>query len=346
MVYGDPEPVRMFLPLFQTLTLENFHWKGATTDQQGNTIDIDVTIKKVELDQSIPYPNPNLNAKNVDFHLTIGDLADVIVRANKLSGRIEYERTYMDMNALNITAVLEGNVELGVYATVLPWPLPLKYVLYSFTGDRIRFSMVVVKPIEVSITKPLDGTTVQGYQDIVATIKTAPGISAENVRWEVDGQWGPMHPVGGGVWKGDWPSHHTWNGWHSLVVRADGVDRKSGYEFRYPAEARINVEVDNPWVVSYVQYPDRKEEFGLEIGTSEGPRWTRFNFCPWVGYTLNAPPYWWDGNIKFKCWTIEGTGWSSGDPTLTIDATVLGMLFDASGRARQLECVYVPAPPP
>ncbi len=346
VLYSDPDPAGMILPLFQYVALNDFEWHGTTKDSEGNDIGVDVLLGTVMFDQGIPYPDPNLMAGDVDFHLTIAPphdtpVADILVRAENLLGRVDFGfNDEYGMNALNVTAVLEGEVELSVFVTILPFP-GLARVLYSYTGERIRFSMLVVKPIEVSVETPSDGARVQGDQEIVATVATAKGISAENVRWEVDEQWGPMHyDEGSGLWRGVWPSYHTGNGWHNLVVKADGVERKPGYEFRYPAEARINVEVDNPWVVAYVVKDGWKEEFGLEIGTPEGPRWTSFHFWPWVDYTLQAPEYWMDGSVRFRCWVIEGTE-ISGNPTLTFNATLLEMLVDG-GSARQLECIYEP----
>jgi len=268
--------------------------------------------------------------------------------------------TYMDMfPAVNITGVLTGNVEVSLRFAVLPLP-GLELALYQFKGDQLIISVCCIKPMDVTIERPSNGEKVNGDVQIQALVKAVPAISVDNVHGWIDGFENPVrmqYNEATGLWEGVWQSYNggKGNGWYGLNVKAECVEWKSGQQFRYADQDRINVEVNNPWVSSYVRRDWGLEWFGglpvnLVHGSASWGRGTTFNFWPSIGLSLTAPEYYWDGNIRFSCWRIDdefgNPQYESYNPTLTIDGEVFDKLFDGGGRARELKCIYEQVPPP
>lgn len=355
LIYGDPEPIRPALNLFQYVTAQNIEWRGAMADPQGTPISVDVKITSVKF-QKLTEDNYNGNVTGLNVRVDVGDLFNVFVKADKVNVKMTFW-TYMDMfPALNITGVLTGSVEVSIRIAVLPFP-GLELALYYFKGDQFIISLCSIKPMDVIIEKPLNGERVSGDVKIQALVKAVPALTVNVQGWIFEKDVVQMqYNETNGLWEGVLKSYNVGNGKFDLNVRAEGVEWKGGQEFRYYYQDRINVEINNPWVNSYVQNPDGSMGCfgGLEIKFDyESWHWSRgtgFNFWPSEGLSLTAPEYWSDGNIMFNCWRIDDENGNklleSFNPTLNITPEIFGMLFDGGGRARELKCIYVQVPPP
>jgi hypothetical protein len=151
---------------------------------------------------------------------------------------------------------------------------------------------------------------------------------------------------GNGLWECVWQTLHTGNGGHNLNVHAEAVDREGGQEIaRYQSNVGVWVEVNNPWVNSYVDRGQGLEGFGgLEVILTQGSNsWKQgTGFQIWLGLQLEAPQSWADGQLQFHCWRIKD--FEDGNPTLTITQEVFDKLFGGGGNALELKCIYVPTP--
>jgi len=356
IIYADPEPGRPTLNIFQYVTAQNIQWRTAITDPQGNPINIDFKLASV-LFQKLDEDHFVGNAKGLDVRVSMGDLFNIFARADNVDVNFTFWR-YMDMfPALNATGVLTGRVELSISVSILPFP-GLSQVLYSYKGDKFVISYCFIKPIDVTIETPSNGAMISGDVKIQALVKSVPDIMVNNVHGWIDGYERPVpmqYNEGSGLWEGVFQSYNVGNGWRGLNVRAEGVESKGGQEFRYYDQDRVNVEINNPWVSSFVRRDWGLEQFGglmvdLVYESASWKAGTTFNFWPWEGLSLTAPEYWWDGNIRFDCWRIDDKNGNilleSFNPTLNITPEIFGMLFDGGGRARELKCIYVQAPPP
>jgi hypothetical protein len=352
VVYGDPQPLRPTMELFQYVAAQNIEWRGTSSDPQGNPVNVDFKLGEMEFGKLDEY-NFDGTASGLDSHVSVDDLLDVTVRADNIAVNMTFW-TYLDMfPAVNITGVLTGNVFVRLSVAVLPFP-GLDFALYEYSGDRFSVSICVLKPMNLVIEAPEDGQRVQGDVMIQALIQAVPDISVENVMCDTDyGEGIPMYfNEASGRWEGFWKSYYSGNRWTELRVHAEGVERKSGQEFRYPYDSRVKVEVDNPFVNSYVRKDEQSLEWfgGLKIGFNLGSKsWdieTGFNFWPSVDLSLTAQEYWWDGGIRFNSWRIDDEQGSplfeSFDVTLEVNQGILDMLIDGGGRARELKCIYVP----
>jgi len=356
LIYADPEGGRQALNLFQYVTAQNIEWRGTSTDPQGNPININVKMTSVNFEK-LDENNYRGNVKGLVVRFSIGDLINVFVKADNVNVSMAFWN-YMDtFPAFNATGLLTGNVEVRLSIAVLPF-MGLEQALYEYAGDQFSISYCIIKPIDVTIEKPSNGEKVNGDVKIQALVKAVPALTVDNVHCWVDGMERPVqmqyNPTSG-LWEGVWQTYNVGNGWRGLNVRAEGVEWKSGQQFRYSDQDRIDVEIDNPWVSSYVRRDWGLEWFGdlkvnLVCDSASWMRGTTFNFWPSIGLSLTAPEYYWDGNIRFTCWRIDdkfGTPlYESYNPTLTIDEAVFSALFDGEGRARELKCIYEQVPPP
>ena len=352
-LYGDPEGARGAFEMFQYVELHSLTWRGALPKPyplppgppppEG---DIELELSYGEF-QKIEDNRWTGKVEELNVHVVANDLVNVVVQADNVDVELEFWTSQNDLPALNLTAELTGNVYIYLFAAVLPIQ-GLQLALYEFSGDYFVISVSVIKPIEVTIVNPLDGIMVNGDVEIEAEVKTAPGISIENVEcWTENLKEGMWYDGTDDLWKAVWPSYYTGNGWHELVVRAEGVEDKAGTTFRHPGEDRIKVEVNNPWVESSLIKPDGWEEWidrleiKLEYKTWTWPMETPFNFYPWIGLNLTVPEQLWDDpSIPFDCWKIEDEFVSS-EPRLTITEDIHNQLFDGDGKARPLRCIYV-----
>jgi hypothetical protein len=354
LIYSDPEPSRPVLDLFQYVAAQNIEWRGTTTDPQGNTISINVKITSVKF-QKLSENNHIGNATGLNIRVDIGDLLNVFVKADKVDVNLTYW-SYLDMfPAVNATGVLTGNVEVSFRFAVLPLP-GLELAVYQYKGDQFIISLCCIKPMDVTITAPSNGERISGDIKIQALVKTVPALSVDNVHCWIDDYKMPMQYNEASVlWEGVFQSYNTGNGWRDLNVRAECVEWKGGQEFRYYDQDRINVEINNPWVNSYVKRDWGLEGFGglridLVYDSASWMMGTGFHFWPREGLSLTAPEYWWDGKIRFICWRIDDENGNplleSFSPTLNITPEIVAMLFDSGGRARELKCIYEEVPPP
>jgi hypothetical protein len=354
IIYGDPEPARPTLNLFQYVTAQNIEWRGSMTDPQGNPVSVNVKITSVKF-QKLSEDDYIGNVTGLNIRVDVGDLLNVFVKADKVDVTMTFW-TYMDMfSAVNATGVLTGNVEVSLNFAVLPLP-GLELALYQYKGDKFIVSLCLIKPIDVTIVEPSDGERISGDVKIQALVKAVPAINVDNVHGWIDEYKMPMQYNGtSGHWEGILQTHNVENGWRDLNVRAEGVEWKSGQEFRYYAQDRINVEINNPWVSSSVKRDWGLEMFGglridLVYGSASWMMGTGFHFWPREGLSLTAPENWWDGKLRFICWRIDD---ENGNPvlesfqqTLNITPEIVAMLFDGGGRARELKCIYEEGPPP
>jgi hypothetical protein len=355
LIYVDPEPSRPVLDLFQYVAAQNIEWRGTTiADPQGNIVSINVKITSVKF-QKLSEDNGVGNATGLNVRVNVGDLLNVFVKADKVDFNLTYW-SYLDtFPALNITGVLTGNVEVSFYFAVLPLP-GLELALYQYKGDQFSISLCLIKPIDVTITAPSNGERISGDVKIQASVKTVPALSVDNVHCWIDGYKMPMqYNETSGLWESIFQSYNTGNGWHDLNVGAECIEWKSGQEFRYYYQDRINVEINNPWVNSYIMRDGGLEGFGglkvnLVYDSTSWTMGTSFNFWSQEGLSLKAPEYWWDGKIRFICWRIDDENGNplleSPDLTLNITLEIVGKLFDSDGRARELKCIYEEVPPP
>lgn len=355
-IYGDPEGSRQAFDLFQYFTTKDLEWRGAMMDPQGNTVDIGLNLTSVTFEK-LDADNYALAAEDVAFQLGIADMVNALVKADNVNIDITFW-TYMDLPALNITAVLVDDVEVSLFLAVLPLP-GLKQALYQYKGDLYIISICIIKPIEVTIVNPSEGDRVNGDVNIQALVKTAPGISVEHADWwtdkkEENGHFeGPMEFTGNSLWEGVWHSYHGGNGWYEVWVGAEGIQEgiEGGFAPRYGDGDLITVEVDNPpfEVHAYLETaPGMFDEiFGLmmewwyhEEHETVG---TPFDVPRRIGSGLMAPgELEWDGGpIHFERWIIRDGGeimFEHWDPNLEVNQEILGMLWN-----RQLECIYKPA---
>ena len=352
VVYGDPQPIRQGMDLFQFVTAQNIEWRGTSTDPQGNAVNVAFKLGSVNFGKLNEY-NYNGNASGLDAHVSVDDLLDVAVKADKVDVNMTFW-TYMDMfPAVNITGMLTGNVYVSLSVSVLPFP-GLDLALYAYSGDRFSVSICIMKPMNLAIETPANGQRVRGDVMVQALIQAVPEISVENVMCRTDyGEQIPMsYNEGNGLWECVWRSYNSGNGWHGLNVHAEGVVRKNGQEFRYPYGTGINVEVDSPFLNSYVSKQQGLEMFGglridLRFDSNSWSMQTGFNFWPAVGLNLTAQEYWMDGNVRFDCWMIKDEQgielFQSSDLTLEVTEEISNMLANGEGRARELKCVYIPS---
>jgi hypothetical protein len=342
------------MELFQYVTAQNIEWRGTSTslDPQGNTLDVDFKLGDVKFGK-LNEDNFNGTASGLNSHFSVDELIDVTVRADNIAVNMTFW-TYLDMfPAVNITGVLTGNVYVRLSIAVLPI-LGLDLALYEYSGDRFSVSICAIKPMNVVIETPENGQTVRGDVMVQALIQAVPELSVENVMcWIDSGEKIPMsYNEASGRWECIWKSYNSGNRWTELGVHAEGVVRESGQEFRYPFDSKIKVEVDNPFLNSYVQKDQWSlEMFGglmiqLNLDSSSWQQGTGFNFWPSVGLSLEAPEYYWDGNIRFSSWRIDdeqgNTLFESFDRMLVVDQGISDTLINGGGRARELKCIYVP----
>jgi len=353
VVYGDPQPLRPSMELFQYVTAQNIEWRGTSTslDPQGNTLNVAFKLGKVTFGKLNEY-NFNGTASGLDSHMSIGDLLDVTIKADNIVVNMTFW-TYLDtFPAVNITGVLTGNVYVRLSIAVLPFP-GLDLALYEYSGDQFSVSICAIKPLNLVIEAPENGQRVRGDVMVQALIQAVPELSVENVMcWIDSGEKIPMsYNEANGRWECVWKSYNSGNRWTELGVHAEGVARKSGQEFRYPFDSRIKVEVDNPFVNSYLQRDQWLEGFGglmikLNLDSSTWKQGTGFNFWPSVGLNLEAPEFYWDGNIRFNSWRIDdeqgNTLFESFDLTLGVTQEISDTLINGGGRARELKCIYMP----
>lgn len=292
------------------------------------------------------------NVTGLNIRVDVGDLLNVFVKADKVDVTMSFW-TYMDMfPAVNATGVLTGNVEVSLHFAVLPLP-GLELALYQYKGDKFIISLCCIKPIDVTIVEPSDGERISGDVKIKALVKVVPAINVNNVQGWID-EYNMQVPMQynetSGHWEGILQTYNVGkNGWHDLNVKAEGVEWKGGQELRYYDQDRINVEINNPWVSSFVKRDWGLEGFGgLKVDLAyDSASWmieTRFHFWPREGLSLMAPEYWWDGKLRFSCWRIDDENGNplleSSHPTLNITPEIVAMLFDGGGRARELKCIY------
>jgi hypothetical protein len=197
---------------------------------------------------------------------------------------------------------------------------------------------------------PANNQKVGGDIMIQALIQVVPELSLENVWFKTDyGENMPMqYNQGNGLWECVWQTYHTNNGGHNINVHAEAVDRNGGQEIaRYPSDAGVWVQVQNPWVNSYMDKGQGLEGFGLELQlTQDSNSWKQGTGFPiWLGLQLEAPQNWADNQLQFNSWRIDGDQgpvFQDGNPTLTVTQEVFDKLFDGGGNARELKCIYTP----
>jgi len=350
IIYLDPEPARPTINMFQYVTAQNIQWRTTTTDQMGNLINIDFNLGSV-LFQKLSEDNFVGTATGLNVLASVSDLFNIWVKADNLNVDLLFWR-YADMPALNVTGVGTDNVVVSLSVDILPLP-GLSLVAYEYMGDRFIFRYCFIKPIDVTIEQPSAGELVSGDVNVQALVKHAPEITVDNVMfWAADRKI-PMHYNGGsGRWECVWSSYRMGNGKVGIGVRAEGFDSEAPQN-RYFDQKGFEVEVNNPWVQSYVlRNGGWLDGFGgLMINGQYGPiswqRGTVFNFWPRIDLSMTALGGWdYGGPIGFHCWRIDDesgtTIFVSDNPTLTINAEVQGKLFNSEGRARELKCIYVP----
>jgi len=352
IIYLDPEPARPTLNMFQYVTAQNIQWRTTTTDQMGNLINIDFNLGSV-LFQKLSEDNFVGTATGLNVLASVSDLFNIRVKADNVNVDLLFWR-YADMPALNVTGVLTGNVEVSLSVAVLPLP-GLSLVAYEYKGDRFIIRFCFIKPIEVTMEQPSHGARVSGDVHVQALVKHAPEITVDKrgvicgtPNEQIQMHYNEMN----GRWECVWQSYNVGNGRYGIGVRAEGFDQSTPQN-RYSDQKGIEVEVNNPWVQSYVlKNGGWLEAFGgLMINGQYGPiswqRGTVFNFWPRIDLSMTAPGGWdYGGPIGFHCWRIDDesgkTIFVSDNPTLTINAEVQGKLFNSEGRARELKCIYVP----
>jgi len=352
IIYLDPEPARPTLNMFQYVTAQNIQWRTTTTDQMGNLINIDFKLGSVSF-QKLSEDNFVGTATGLNVLASVSDVFNIRVKADNVNVDLLFWR-YADMPALNATGVLTGNVEISLSVAVLPLP-GLSLVAYEYKGDRFIIRYCFIKPIDVTIEKPSAGEMVSGDVNIQALVKHAPEITVDNVMFSAPNGKIPMHfNEMNGRWECIWQSYNVGNGKAGIGVRAEGFEQKPGApQYRYSDQKGIEVEVNNPWVQSFVlRNGGWLEAFGgLMVNLQYGPRsWQRgtgFDFWPRIDLNMTAPGVWdYGGKIGFHCWRIDDesgtTIFESYNPTLTINAEVQSKLFNSEGRARELKCIYMP----
>ena len=351
LIYGgDPTSLRQGLELFQLVKAQNIEWSGASTDGQGHPVNVAFKLGSVNF-AKLNADTFNGTATALDSHVSIDDLIDVTVRADTVNVNITFW-TYMDtFPAINITGVLTGNVYVKLSVQVLPIQ-GLDFAFYEFSGDKFTMNVCSIKPVNMILQAPANNQKVGGDVMVQALIQVVPELSLENVWFKTDyGENMPMqYNEGNGLWECIWQTYHAGNGGHNLNVHAEAVDREGGQEIaRYPIDGGVWVEVNNPWVNSYMDKGQGLEGFGgLNVKLTQGSNsWSQGTGFPiWLGLQLEAPQYWADGQMQFNCWRIDdqGTIFQDDNPTLTITQEVFDKLFDGGGNARELRCIYTPTP--
>jgi hypothetical protein len=351
VVYGgDPQPFRQSLELFQLVKAQNIEWSGTSTDGQGNPVNIAFKLGSVNF-AKLNANTFNGTATALNSHVSIDDLIDVTVRADTVNVNITFW-TYMgSFPAINVTGVLTGSVYVKMSVQVLPIH-GLDFAFYESSGDKFTVNICSIKPVNMILQAPTNNQKVGGDVMVQALIQAVPELSLENVWFGTDyGENMPMRfNEGNGLWECVWQTYHVGNGGHNIKVHAEAVDREGGQEIaRYASDAGVWVEVNNPWVNSYMDKGQGLEGFGgLEVRlTQDSNSWSQGTGFPiWLGLKLEAPQSWADGQMQFNCWRIDdqGTIFQDGNPTLTITQEVFGMLFDGAGNARELKCIYLPNP--
>ena len=351
LIYGgDPQPLRQGIELFQLVKAQNIEWKGASTDGQGNPVNIDFKLG------SVSFAKLNTNTFNgtataLNSHVSIDNLIDVTVRADTVNVTITFW-SYMDtFPAVNITGALAGNVYVKMSVQVLPIQ-GLDFAFYESSGDKFTVNICSIKPMNLVLQAPTNNQKVGGDIMVQALVQVVPELSLENVRFGTDyGENMPMqYNQGNGLYECVWQTYHCGNGGHNLNVHAEAVDRNGGQEIaRYPSDAGVWVQVQNPWVNSYVDKGQGLEGFGLELKLTQGSNsWKQGTGFPiWLGLQLEAPQNWADNQLQFNSWRIDGDQgpvFQDGNPTLTVTQEVFDKLFDGGGNARELKCIYVPTP--
>jgi len=350
VAYGEP-PTPQAMDLFQYVTAQNIEWKGTSQDPTGNPININFKLSSVKF-QKLAQDKFAGNATGLDSHISLNDLFDILVKADKINVNVTFWTYLNTFPAFNVTGQLTGNVEVRLSLAVLPL-FGLDAALYEYKGDQFSISICVIKPMQVTIEKPTQGETVSGDVPIQALIRVVPALTLENVQCWVSNGWNmPInYNVTSGLWEAVWPSYNSGNGPLDVHVRATGVVWKSGQKISYSGEDGKSVQVNNPWVNSYVDKEGQMEMFGglqvtLSIESMTFMRQTTFNFYPWTGLSLTADEYSMNGNVKFNCWRIfdeQGNMlFNSFDRTLTISGAISSELFNGGGGARELQCIYAP----
>jgi len=352
LIYGgDPQPLRQGLDLFQLVKAQNIEWKGTSTDGQGNPVNVDFKVGSVGFGK-INENKFNGNATVLNAHFSLDNLIDVTVRADTVNVNMTFW-TYMGtFPAVNITGVLTGNVYVKMSVQVLPIQ-GVDFAFYESSGDMFTVNICSIKPMNMAIQAPLNNQKVGGDIMVQALMQVVPDLSLENVMFGTDyGENMPMqYNEGNGLWECVWQTYQAGNGGHNLNVHAEAVDREGGQEIaRYQSNVGVWVEVNNPWVNSYVDKGQGLEGFGgLQVKlTQDSNSWNQgTGFQIWLGLQLEAPQSWADGQLQFNCWRIEdqGTIFEDGNPTLTITQEVFDKLFDGGGNARELKCIYMPTQP-
>ncbi len=307
---GDPQSLRQSLELFQLVKAQNIQWSGASTDGQGNPVNVAFKLGSVNF-AKLNANTFNGTATALDSHVSINNLIDVTVRADTVNVTITFW-TYMDtFPAINITGVLTGNVYVKMSVQVLPIQ-GLDFAFYESSGDKFTVNICSIKPMNMILQAPTNNQKVGGDVTVQALIQVVPELSLENVRFGTDyGDNMPMqYNQGNGLWECVWQTYHAGNGGHNLNVHAEAVDRKGGQEIaRYPSDAGVWVEVNNPSVNSYMDKGQGLEGFGgLQVKLTQGSNsWNQGTGFPiWLGLQLEAPQHWADGQLQFNCWRIDG----------------------------------------
>ena len=347
-MYGDPESSRQVLGLFEYFKTENLEWRGTFPPGPAPSppIDISLNLSSVEF-QQVNEDYYALAASYLEFHMGGPDFVDVLVKADDVDADLEY-CACMDLPALNVTVVLAGNVEVSLSVSVLPLP-GLMQAVYQYKGDTYIIHLCILKPLEVTITAPSEGDWVGDDVAVWASVKTAPGIRVDNVRYWADGEghfedqmW---YNEVDGRWEGTWPTYYQGNGDCKLVVRAEGVQENVQGGMGFSAENAIGLQVDNGLipVSAYVDNTPVNLQINWWHREDGGTETTPFEFQRWIDSGLAAPGEWdlGEGNmIHFDRWIIEENGnivWQNGDTNLGLHQDMLRMLY-----GRQLKCIYKP----
>ena len=352
--YGFVEESRFMLDLFEYFTTQNLQWRGATTDPQGNSINVGLNLSFVEF-QKLDPDNYGLEAQYAEFQFDVSG-ASAFIMADSVGIDITFW-TCEALPALNVTAVLEGNVVVSLLLDVLPLP-GLQQALYEFKGDRYVIALCILKPMEVTIDSPVNEAEVWDNVPIQASIKTASGIPVTNVRWWVDGEShyeGGMNydPISGDA-EATWETWHGPNGWYTITVRAEGFQEGVTGGSMYSDEERINVYVNNPpihvtsWVWKDGHYEPIEDKIEVQwwMRDKEGKSRTPFDLERRRDTKLEAPGEWKIGDdtwVQFQRWVISdgdpnmGWIWENGGTGIGIDDWMLEMLYE-----KQLQCLYEP----
>ena len=354
LTYGDPESLRQGIEILQLLKAQNIEWKGSSTDPQGDPVNIGLKVGSIYFGK-VNENRFSGNATAIDAHVSVANVLDVTAKADKVEVNVTFW-TYLDtFPAVNITGLLTGNVYLKLSLSVLPLQ-GMDFAMYEYSGDRFSVSICGIKPMNLGIETPTNGQMVRGDVPVRAVIQVVPQLGLENVMFRTDyGEQIPMqYNSGNDRWECNWRSYNSGNRWTGLSVHAEGVETKNGQEFRYPVDTGISVEIDNPYVNSYVSNQQGLQMFGglgidLSFDSNFWNMQTGFNFWPQVGMSLTTPQFWMDGNIKFNCWRVDdeqgNSLFQSQSLTIVVTPEMSAALANDGGRARELKCIYAPNAP-